>query len=250
MYTIKAIRKDNGQWINGYIWNGASCAYVIPHNLGVNHENNQLMATAYEVHKETICMPIGIDAYWYDNGSGLDTICIEVMDNNRDKTYLFVFGAEIVLTPGSEGMGGAIAKALTFTESEHILVLNGDSFIKFQLQDICLPQAENQSLLVLKEMHNVDRYGSVLLDNNIITAFEEKQYKETALINAGIYILNRNIFNNKSLPEKFSFEKDFLEKEVENKTLLGKVINAYFIDIGIPEDYSRAQIELVNEINN
>lgn len=148
------------------------------------------------------------------------------------------------------GTGGAIAKALTFTESEHILVLNGDSFIKFQLQDICLPQAENQSLLVLKEMHNVDRYGSVLLDNNIITAFEEKQYKETALINAGVYILNRNIFNNKSLPEKFSFEKDFLEKEVENKTLLGKVINAYFIDIGIPEDYSRAQIELVNEINN
>lgn len=34
------------------------------------------------------------NAYWYDNGSGLDTICIEVMDNNRDKTYLFVFGAD------------------------------------------------------------------------------------------------------------------------------------------------------------
>lgn len=34
------------------------------------------------------------NAYWYDNGSGLDTICLEVMDNNRDKTYLFVFGAD------------------------------------------------------------------------------------------------------------------------------------------------------------
>jgi hypothetical protein len=34
------------------------------------------------------------NSYWYDNGSGLDTICIEVMDNNRDKTYLFVFGAD------------------------------------------------------------------------------------------------------------------------------------------------------------
>jgi hypothetical protein len=70
MYTIKAIRKDNGQWLNGYIWNGASCAYVIPHNLGVNHENNKLMATAYEVRKETICKPIGIDAYWYDKNGG------------------------------------------------------------------------------------------------------------------------------------------------------------------------------------
>lgn len=150
------------------------------------------------------------------------------------------------------GTGGAIAKALTLTESENILVLNGDSFIKFQLNQIQkhIPQYANQTLLVLKEMKNVDRYGSVLLNGNIITAFEEKQYKETALINAGVYILNRNIFKDKQLPEKFSFEKDFLEKEVKNQTLLGVIINTYFIDIGIPEDYSKAQTELINEINN
>lgn len=149
------------------------------------------------------------------------------------------------------GTGGAIAKAMSFTKSENILVLNGDSFIKFDLAEICnnIPHAENQSLLVLKEMYKVDRYGSVVLEDNVISDFEEKQYKETALINAGVYILNRNVFNGKGLPEKFSFEKDFLEKEVKNKSLFGIVINGYFIDIGIPEDYLRAQTELEKEIN-
>lgn len=34
------------------------------------------------------------NCYWFDNGSGLDTICIEVQDFNRDKTYIYVFGAD------------------------------------------------------------------------------------------------------------------------------------------------------------
>jgi hypothetical protein len=34
------------------------------------------------------------NCYWFDNGSGLDTICIEVQDFNRDKTYIYIFGAD------------------------------------------------------------------------------------------------------------------------------------------------------------
>lgn len=148
------------------------------------------------------------------------------------------------------GTGGAIAKAMTFTESENVLVLNGDSFIKISLAEIVnkIPESKNHSLLVLKEMSNVSRYGSVVLENEIITAFEEKQFKEKALINAGVYILNKDIFKDKNLPEKFSFEKDFLEKEVTKGNLYGVVTNGYFIDIGVPEDYLRAQSELTQQI--
>jgi D-glycero-alpha-D-manno-heptose 1-phosphate guanylyltransferase len=148
------------------------------------------------------------------------------------------------------GTGGAIAKAMTMTEGENVLVLNGDSFIKVELEEIekHIPCSKNESLLVLKEMINVSRYGSVVLENDVITAFEEKQFKEKALINAGVYVLNKDIFKDKHLPEKFSFEKDFLEKEVEKGNLKGIVTNGYFIDIGVPEDYQKAQIELVKEI--
>lgn len=150
------------------------------------------------------------------------------------------------------GTGGGIAKALTLIENDHALVVNGDSFIGFKLDEITqhLPKTNTHSLLVLKEMYNVERYGSVLVqEDNIITAFEEKQFKEKALINAGVYILHKDVFKDKGLPEKFSFEKDFLEKEVHNKSLFGLITNAYFIDIGVPEDYLKAQTELVKEIN-
>lgn len=148
------------------------------------------------------------------------------------------------------GTGGAIAKAMTMVESQSVLVLNGDSFIKIDLEEIerKIPTSENHSLLVLKEMNNVSRYGSVVLKDEVITAFEEKQFKEKALINAGVYVLNKDIFKDKNLPEKFSFEKDFLEKEVEKENLRGIVTNGYFIDIGVPEDYQKAQIELVEQI--
>lgn len=34
------------------------------------------------------------NCYWYDNGSGLDTICIEVQNLNREHTNIYIFGAD------------------------------------------------------------------------------------------------------------------------------------------------------------
>jgi D-glycero-alpha-D-manno-heptose 1-phosphate guanylyltransferase len=48
------------------------------------------------------------------------------------------------------------------------------------------------------------------------------------------------------LPEKFSFEKDYLEKLYTQRPMFGMVQDAYFIDIGIPEDYEKANLELAN----
>jgi len=81
-------------------------------------------------------------------------------------------------------------------------------------------------------------------DQQYITAFEEKQFREKGLINGGIYLLNKAAEDLKDFPEQFSFEKDFLEKEAGKATLKGYSRNDYFIDIGIPEDYEKAQREL------
>ncbi len=66
-------------------------------------------------------------------------------------------------------------------------------------------------------------------------------------INGGIYLLNREQENFDSFPKKFSMEKDFFEQEVAAGSLGGFVSDSYFIDIGIPEDYYRAQTELKAE---
>jgi D-glycero-alpha-D-manno-heptose 1-phosphate guanylyltransferase len=98
-------------------------------------------------------------------------------------------------------------------------------------------------------MENFDRYGAVEINsNNIVTGFHEKQYYKKGLINGGTYILNKERFNGYALPEKFSFEKDFLEEQVlqdvSGGKLAGQPQDAYFIDIGVPEDYNKAQKDL------
>ena len=53
-------------------------------------------------------------------------------------------------------------------------------------------------------------------------------------------------FISKPLPEKFSFEKDYLEKFYHNGDMFGIVCENYFIDIGIPTDFERANKEIAN----
>ena len=149
------------------------------------------------------------------------------------------------------GTGGAIANALRKIKSENVLVLNGDSVIKFQLNEIKKQFSEIKfhSLLILKPMERVERYGAVKTFENRVTAFEEKSFKEQCLINTGVYILNKEIFNDKAENEVFSFEKDFLEKEVEKGSLFGMECKGFFIDIGVPEDYAAAQNNLIKQLN-
>lgn len=94
-------------------------------------------------------------------------------------------------------------------------------------------------------MNNFDRYGVVELNSNYsISSFKEKQHYETGTINGGVYILHAERFLKEALPEKFSFEKDYLEQYFQHRRMYGVIQNEYFIDIGIPEDFERAQKEL------
>jgi len=145
------------------------------------------------------------------------------------------------------GTGGAIKFACSKARDRNVLVLNGDTFFHINLQSLT---HVHQTLsadctLSLKPMQNFDRYGAVELNQNgQVTAFLEKQKFESGLINGGVYALNAEKFLTESLPEKFSFEKDYLEKMIVERRIVGSVQDEYFIDIGIPEDFERAQTEL------
>lgn len=143
------------------------------------------------------------------------------------------------------GTGGGIALALEKTTLEDILILNGDSFIDFDLKKFYEFHKENKSTLsfVLKEMKDFERYGSVGVKENKIIAFCEKKFIHNGLINAGVYLAKRDIFDGLNLPHKFSFEQDYLEKKVSKGLFYGYTTKGYFIDIGIPEDYNKAQID-------
>jgi len=100
--------------------------------------------------------------------------------------------------------------------------------------------------IALRRMQRFDRYGLVCCDTERrVTAFLEKQYAEEGLINAGVYVFAAGLLQRHfEILHKFSFEKDFMEKYLIDLKVFGLELDGYFIDIGIPEDYQKANLDL------
>lgn len=161
----------------------------------------------------------------------------------------FTFKLQKVIEQEPLGTGGGIQLALNKSKENEVYVLNGDTIFDVNLREMKkLMTPETKAVLALKPLQNFDRYGSVQLDEqHTILSFEEKKPCSEGLINGGVYLLNRENIQFEQLPKQFSFEKDFLEQEVRNHTLKGFISEQYFIDIGVPEDYHRAQKELISK---
>ncbi len=145
------------------------------------------------------------------------------------------------------GTGGAIKLALNLCKEENVLVVNGDTLFETNNNALWTEHIKSNSecTIALKPMQNFERYGAVTIDEtHNITAFTEKKYIRQGLINGGVYLLNRNTFNKIKLPQKFSFEKDFMEKYLNKLVMIGVKDEGYFIDIGIPEDFKKANEEI------
>lgn len=152
------------------------------------------------------------------------------------------------------GTGGAIKLCMSSCDSDDVLVINGDSFFELNIPDFFKFYKTNnaKAAISLKPMKNFDRYGTVVVNKeNIVTAFNEKMKCDEGLINAGILIFNKKTFLNvtSKLPQNFSYEKDFLESNISSLKVSGFVEDGYFIDIGIPEDFYKAQEQIPNLFN-
>lgn len=145
------------------------------------------------------------------------------------------------------GTGGAIQLSCRHASEKQVLVTNGDTLFKVNLAELAsFHKAQDADCtLALKPMKNFDRYGMVEINKKgIVESFREKQFYTDGLINGGVYLLNVERFLAHSYPLKFSFEKDYLEQQVEQGTLSAQAQDGYFIDIGIPDDYNKAQSDL------
>jgi D-glycero-alpha-D-manno-heptose 1-phosphate guanylyltransferase len=134
------------------------------------------------------------------------------------------------------GTGGAIKQALSMTQEKKVLVFNGDTLFDVDLKKFVHAMQTKKIALALKPMRDFERYGSVTLQGDMICLFEEKKFTKQGFINGGVYLMETDVF--KVYQEDiFSFES-FLETQNE---LGGFVCDGYFIDIGIPVDYKKAQ---------
>lgn len=153
---------------------------------------------------------------------------------------------QVVIENEPLGTGGAIKLACSKATRENVLVLNGDTIFKIEVALLAAFHTSHQAdcTLSLKPMHHFERYGVVELSGDAaISSFREKQYYEAGLINGGVYALNVASFLQELLPQKFSFEKDYMELLFMQRKMYGVVQDEYFIDIGIPEDFNKANID-------
>ncbi len=158
-----------------------------------------------------------------------------------EKNYQIVIEAEPL------GTGGAIQFAFANTVDSDCLVVNGDSIFSINIPSLAdfHDTHKAECTLALKAMTHFDRYGVVELNTDAsIALFREKQWVASGLINGGVYLLKKASFLQKGLPEKFSFETDYLQRFYPERKIYGMEQDGYFIDIGIPEDYQRAILEL------
>jgi NDP-sugar pyrophosphorylase family protein len=161
---------------------------------------------------------------------------VERYGDTSEYSFKILFSVEEELL----GTGGAIKKALQYAETDNILVLNGDSYVDINLCDLVKKHLQTNMLMtiVLREVKNANRYGRVKLNSDDrVIFFEEKNPKPSrGYINAGIYLIKKELFDNVKDNKVISLEKELLPVFVE-KGAYGYISRGKFIDIGVPEAY-------------
>jgi len=145
------------------------------------------------------------------------------------------------------GTGGAARLAVEACDQDHVFVFNGDTYLDLEVELLEKQwQAKRCPIVVGKQAQDTARYGRLIVDGGRITSFAEKGISGTGLINAGCYVLAVDALKRFPLNKPFSIETDYLIPEVARAMVEVFVTKGMFIDIGIPEDYSRAQTLLAD----
>lgn len=140
------------------------------------------------------------------------------------------------------GTGGAIKLALDLIKGDYAFIFNGDTYLNINLQLIDKLYNQHKELIIIGvDVYNVGRYGKLTLDENNIylTGFEENKENKSGLINAGCYVLDKKIFHGMATADKFSFERDFILKNLDKKKFKCIKVDGFFLDIGIPGDLEK-----------
>jgi D,D-heptose 1,7-bisphosphate phosphatase len=157
----------------------------------------------------------------------------------------YAFDIEIAVEPKLAGTGGALWQAREHLD-DCFFLLNGDSWFDINFLDLGVNLAADPSAIgaiALRQTPDATRYGLVTLVNDRIAGFAERPTAPgPGLVSGGIYAFRRTLIE--GLKPICSLERDILPRLAETGQLLGRTYPNYFIDIGVPEDLTRARLEI------
>jgi len=144
------------------------------------------------------------------------------------------------------GTAGALVHAAGRLQ-ERFLLLNGDSFFDFNILDLATRAKSSLVHMALRADVVGDRFGRVVLDGDRVRSFIAPGQGATGPVNAGVYVVDRGILARVGgLPA--SLEQDVFPALAADGAMTGTSYRGYFIDIGIPEDFARADVELTGQL--
>ena len=151
---------------------------------------------------------------------------------------------DVAIEPDRAGTAGALYHARDRLDDRFFL-FNGDSLLQADLLELEAKLASSGAVgaLALRPVDALGRYGVVRLEGEQVTAFGASgDPKAPGLINGGVYAFSRALVDR--LPPTGSLEADVLPHLADEGALRGLVCDGFFLDIGVPEDFARAQTEV------
>ncbi|UBM57914.1 HAD-IIIA family hydrolase [Marinilongibacter aquaticus] len=186
----------------------------------------------------------------YLKGLGISRFVLSVgykQELIREEIGLEFEGVPVVYAIEEEplGTGGGLRHALQYCQTDTPLVCNGDTFFEINLSKLFYVHRTSEALLTfsVREIDNNGRFGGLQIEEDAsVSGFVAKDVLGKTFINAGTYVLHKGKFLASTEASRFSLEDDFLAKRVSQGNFVACAFrDSKFIDIGIPEDYEKAQ---------
>jgi NDP-sugar pyrophosphorylase family protein len=159
---------------------------------------------------------------------------------------------EYTVEPQPLGTAGAYKNAEGVIDSSTV-VFNGDVLTDLDLNEVIRFHRERKALvtIVLTPVENPRAYGLVEIEaDGRVLRFREKPTRDdeitTNTINAGTYIIEPEVLQEIPSGESYSFEYDLFPKLLaKGAAVYGFVSKYYWIDIGTPQRYVQANLDLL-----
>ncbi len=148
------------------------------------------------------------------------------------------------------GTAGAIANCADKLDDGSFYVFNGDVLSDVDLTALAALHAGKGGMgtIFLTPVEDPRRYGLVeLRDDGSVASFLEKpgDWEGTALINAGVYVLEHEVLELIPRGRLFSIERGVFPRLAQAGSLYGYVDRGYWRDIGTPESYLQAHFDIL-----